>query len=875
MPTDRDLFLSALDIPDPAARAEYLGANAPDADQRARVSRLLAAHARADGFLEQSPDEANPPRPASDLTRSLAPAPEQPGERIVGRYKLLQRLGEGGMGTVWQAEQTEPIKRRVAVKLIRADPSNSVAITARFGAERQAVALMDHPNIAHLLDAGTTDAGAPFFVMELVNGTPLTEYCDTHLLSVPERLELFVRICGAVQHAHQKGIIHRDLKPTNILVEDHDGKPVPKVIDFGLAKATHGIPLTDHTLFTGFGTVLGTPMYMAPEQATFNAVDVDTRADVYALGAVLYELLTGTTPITRDTVKKAALDEVLKLIREQETPPPSRRLGSSDILPSVATCRKTEPTKLGRCVKGELDWIVMKALAKERDRRYETANALARDVERYLADEVVEAQPPSKRYRLKKFVRRNAKALATVAAFVLLLVLGAGLCARQAIKARRAEAETRAVLDFFQNKVLSAARPRGLEGGQGGDISLRAALDAAEPEIAPAFDGHPRAEAEIRFTLGLNYSALGEHAKAVRQLERVLSLSRETFGNDEPYTIAAMTSLANELQMDGRRTEALPLAEEALKRAHANPGANESSLPFVMSVLAAIYQKERKFADAIALLEEALQYEKARVGPDHPDTLLLLNNLAWAYDESGQRTKAVPLYAEALRGLRIRPGSMHPTTLLTMFNLGWTYDQMGRLEDAIPLLDESLKGSEITLGPDHPTTRQRLDATYWAHERLGQWRELAVIVVAHSELLRRKVPPDRQDLLLCLRNEGLCQLKAGNPVAAEAPLRECLRSLEPRFLDHWALFEAKTLLGESLLSQKKYVEAEPLLLKGYEGMKAREKTIPSAIQVRLLETVDNLLALYTATNKPDEVKKWRAERAKYPLEVAPAPRERK
>ena len=314
---------------------------------------------------------------------------------VAGRYKLLQPIGEGGMGSVWMAEQTEPVKRKVAVKLIRAERGGSSTILARFEAERQAIALMDHPNIAKLLDAGTTADGMPFFVMELVKGIPLNQFCDQHKLDVPERLVLFMQICSAVQHAHQKGIIHRDLKPTNILVESHDGKPVPRVIDFGLAKATSGMQLSEHTLFTSFGSVMGTPLYMAPEQATFNAIDVDTRADLYALGVILYELLTGTTPLTRETFKHAAFDEMLRLIREQDAPTPSNRLSSTDTRPAIAANRHTDPAKLSRVLKGELDWIVMKALAKERDRRYETANGLARDVERFLKHEPVLAGPPA------------------------------------------------------------------------------------------------------------------------------------------------------------------------------------------------------------------------------------------------------------------------------------------------------------------------------------------------------------------------------------------------------------------------------------------------------------------------------------------------
>src|SRR5262249_33282897 len=359
-----------------------------DAELRARIERMLAAQSHLGGFLDQPQAEA---APDPGRTGPAGPPADTPGAVIAGRYKLLQRLGEGGMGRGWMAHQLEPVKRRVAVKLIHGDRGSSQTILARFEAERQAIALMDHPHIARLLDAGTTGAaeaqsmgaGRPYFVMELIKGVPLNDYCDQHKLSIADRLDLFVQICSAVQHAHQKGIIHRDLKPSNVLVEAHDGVAVPKVIDFGLAKAISGQALTERTLFTAFGTVAGTPLYMAPEQATFNAVDGDTRADGDALGVILYELLTGTTPIEREQLQTAALDEILRVIRESEPPTPSKRLNSTASKPSVAANRQMEPVKLCRFVRGELDWIVMKALAKERDRRYETASGFAPGIQRF------------------------------------------------------------------------------------------------------------------------------------------------------------------------------------------------------------------------------------------------------------------------------------------------------------------------------------------------------------------------------------------------------------------------------------------------------------------------------------------------------------
>jgi len=462
------LFLAASDLADPE-RAAYLDRECGgDAELRARVEALLRAN-----------DAAPLPQPATAETEDRLPPTEEQGDPtarvgaiLAGKYKLIEEIGAGGMGSVFMAQQTSPVKRAVAVKVIKAG-MDSKAVLARFEAERQALAMMDHPNIARVLDAGTTEAGRPFFVMELVKGVPITQYCDDHKLTPRQRLELFIPVCLAIQHAHQKGVIHRDIKPSNVLVAMYDDRPVPKVIDFGVAKAT-GPTLTDRTLMTGFGAVVGTPEYMSPEQASLNNLDIDTRSDVYSLGVLLYELLTGSTPVDRKSLGQAALLEILRIVREVEAPRPSAKLSSSATLPSVAANRGTEPAKLSRLMKGELDWVVLRALEKDRTRRYDTANALARDVQRYLADELVEARPPSTGYRLMKFLRRHKGQV--LAATLVLLSLLAGIVVSAYFAVQASESARQATQR--EGQVTEIAGHLKAEGDRARDAKVAAELNA-------------------------------------------------------------------------------------------------------------------------------------------------------------------------------------------------------------------------------------------------------------------------------------------------------------------------------------------------------------------------------------------------------------
>jgi hypothetical protein len=476
---ESEVFAGALKLSDPTACHAYLeAACAGDPQLRANVEALLRAHATDPDFLEEP---AGPPATAA-AAPTVSAAPEAAGLLIAGRYRLLEPIGEGGMGAVWMAQQTEPVRRLVAVKFIKPG-MDSKQVLARFEAERQALALMDHPNIAKVLDAGAAPGGRPFFVMELVKGVPITQYCDEQRLTPRQRLELFVPVCHAVQHAHQKGVIHRDLKPSNILVALYDDRPVPKVIDFGVAKAA-GQRLTDQTLHTGLGAVVGTVEYMSPEQATFNQLDIDTRSDVYALGVLLYELLAGSPPFINRELGQAGVLDMLRVIREREPSKPSARLSTAAVLPTLAANRGTEPARLTKLLRGELDWIVMKALEKERGRRYETASAFAADVQRYLADEPVLACPPSARYRLGKLLRRHWRAV-LAAGLVLLALIGGGVGAAFEVLEARKQQEVHWLWQQAERERQAAEVARGeAESAREGEKTARREAEDAREKLA-------------------------------------------------------------------------------------------------------------------------------------------------------------------------------------------------------------------------------------------------------------------------------------------------------------------------------------------------------------------------------------------------------
>jgi non-specific serine/threonine protein kinase/serine/threonine-protein kinase len=571
---------------------------------------------------------------------------------------------------------------------------------------------MDHPNIARVLDGGTTETGRPFFVMEYVKGVPFTKYCDDCRLSIAERLALFVPVCQAVQHAHQKGIIHRDLKPSNILICLYDGQPVPKVIDFGLAKAMHQ-PLTEHTLYTAHGIMMGTPLYMSPEQAEFNNLDVDTRTDIYALGVILYELLTGTTPLEKQRFQMAAWQEMLRLIKEEEPPRPSARLSSSATLPAVAAQRQLEPVKLTRLVRGELDWIVMKCLEKDRSRRYETANALARDLERYLHDDVVEAQPPTAGYRVRKFARKHRTALTTAATIMLLLVAGVAISTWQAVRATRAEwqttqerdkaqqeeqkalksaAEANAMISFFKELMLEARKaifaqddifggvPRtGPKKPRNKRMDEAVAIIDSE-KIRALFADYPLAEAEIREWIATQaFPTEGQDAVNFLLLDFVEMTSLRSIEDGTSFIMRYDPHTA-------RRH-----LERALELRSVHLGPNDPKTLETMRKLG-ITISSVDVGKSLQVLNDVVARSNATFGPDHDQTLRSLDSLAAAYEVAKKPDEAVRVWKDIYTLTKTKWGKDSNEALNRSDNLATAFEKAGRIEEALRQREESLWG---------------------------------------------------------------------------------------------------------------------------------------------------------------------------------------
>lgn len=773
----RRLYLEFVDLPAAARAAALDRACAGDAALRALVESLLAADRAA------LHGDAPAPRPEAVAAPAPGPAPavaaagatvaaERPGMQI-GNYKLLEQLGEGGMGTIWLAEQREPVRRRVALKIIKLGMDTKQVI-ARFEVERQALALMDHPNIAKVLDAGVTESGRPYFAMEYIKGVPIVAYCDREKLRTKERLELFTSVCHAIQHAHGKGIIHRDIKPSNVLVTLHDGVPVCKVIDFGIAKAT-GSELTAKTLFTEHRQIVGTPAYMSPEQAELGGLDIDTRSDVYSLGALLYELLTGTTPFDVRGLLLRGYDEMVRAIRELEPHKPSTRISSlGETGTSTAQLRRVEPHKLSLLLRGDIDWIVMKCLEKDRTRRYETANGLAMDIRRHLVGEPVLAAPPGFGYSLRKFARRHWAKLAVAGLFALALVGGAvgttvGMVRavaaqeRADVEASKAASAARFALSLFQGVDPAVAR------GADTKLLLRI-LDEARQRIAGELADQPEVEAQIRTTLGRAYMNLGRFDDAEREMSAADALCVRLFGERGRQTLECRLDRGALLLRRGRDADAAAMQSAALAQATQVLGAQDRAALRAQADLGDGLMRQGKDLEAEALLRTTLDAQRRLFGADDKDALT------------------------------------------TQVSLGQLLVRLEKGAEAHALLQQALDRQQQVFGPDSAEQLPTLDALAAALRLIGRGAEGEA---AHRRALvvaRRIYGPESQTALNVLDNLGWCLYRLGRNAEAETLLRECM-AIRERILgpEHKDTLASRNALAELLSATQRPTESRAIL----------------------------------------------------------------
>ena len=862
----------------------------------------------------------------------VVPLTEKAGDHI-NRYKLLQEIGEGGCGTVYMAEQEQPVRRRVALKVIKLGMDTKQVI-ARFEAERQALALMDHPNIAKVLDAGATDTGRPFFVMELVRGVPITEYCDQNNLSTLQRLDLFTPVCKAIQHAHQKGIIHRDIKPSNILVTLHDGVPVPKVIDFGIAKAIDQ-PLTEKTLFTRFEQFMGTPAYMSPEQAEMSGLDVDTRSDIYSLGVLLYELLTGKTPFDSKELAKSGVDAMRKTIREQEPVRPSTKVATLQGEERTITARRrsTDSSKLLHQLKGDLDWIVMKCLEKDRTRRYDTANGLALDVQRYLDNEPVAARPPSTVYRFQKAFRRHKLVFAAGGAVFAVLILGiigttVGFLRSERQRRVAETAQHLAQENFDQARAavgdLLAVSDEDLYDLPGmqplREKLMRAAIERYKPFLErPSADPAPRAElARLYVKYGFTAAANGaDYAAVVKPAFESAFAIQQALVREHPENRALRSDLgwtyisyawSGHQMADFQKTtrqavtifEALvaEVPSDPLTRADLAMALWESTWGFYDAgsyatgarALAIREQLVKEFPQSAEFrrdLATSLQWQGHQQAyhfqHDHAAALAMLSRATdlrrALVADMEQRIPAIwlPSRPRDSEALLLRPSLMW-TKRDVAFGCAAAAYLRGHLKqwpEALALSDRAA-GIYRQLVEQNPSMKQFIsefgaasDYSAMAPEAVGDVDAAQARRLEAVNFLRARFPADDPALARALAEFTFALLGNGKFSEAEPTARECLAIYEKKFPDDWRTFNAQSLLGGSLLGQKKYADAEPLLLSGYEGLKQREDKIaipsnpleqwrfPADSKPWLKEALRRLVQFYEATGRPDQAAQWK------------------
>ncbi len=847
---------------------------------------------------------ADPERGGLEATEFMTP--RETAGTVISRYHLLQKIGEGGMGEVWLAEQKEPVRRRVAVKLIKAG-MDTREVVARFQSERQALALMDHPSIAKVFDAGSTPQGAPYFVMEYVAGTPITDYCDNHRLSTRERLQLFMQVCDGVQHAHQKAIIHRDLKPSNILVAEVDGKAAPKIIDFGVAKALTQ-RLTADTMFTRVGAMIGTPEYMSPEQALSSGEDIDTRTDVYSLGIIFYELLAGAPPIE---LRKVALDEFLRRLREEDPPKPSTKIRTEDPATStdVAAKRHTEPPTLAKQLRGDLDSIALKALEKDRSDRYGSPSDFAADIERYLRNDPVLAVAPSLRYRARKFARRYRAALVTACAFASVLMIAAGVSIWQSIIANRQRdradqeaAIAKAVNQFLQDDLLSQANPEAQGGAEtkvDPDVKALTLLNRAAAKVGKRFANQPLVELAIQKTIGKAYYGLGLYSQAEQHLRRAYELSAAHRGADEPDTLDLLM-LVSEADIDqDKNAEAVAAAKAVFEGETRKLGPENPQTVVAMQNLGALYFQNNQFAEAERLLKRALELQSRHIGYDNIDTLNTSDSLAALYITESRYAEARALLAKGLESYRRLYGQDHPFTQREMFGLAkvllgegdypqaeklfekvaagearaWgprhpntlasnsllaqVYVEEGKTAQGISLLEKALEDSRAVSGPGATETLKTEMALAWAYDSQGELRRAQQSWEHALEGFRRLGSGQEANLADASELLGQNLTKQRKYGQAEALLRQALALREKGDRNDWRLFRAQAFLGACLAGQQRYVEAEPLLLEGYQGMLARKEIMPAKYRRHLDSARDWIVQLYQASGQPEKAAEWK------------------
>ena len=809
---------AALDLA-PAERAAYLDqACSADARLRQNVAAMLHAHQHAP-TLGSLPSHA--PKPTSALS---IPLTEKPGDKI-SHYKLLQQIGEGGCGVVYMAEQEQPVRRRVALKVIKLGMDTKQVI-ARFEAERQALALMDHPNIAKVLDAGATDTGRPYFVMELVRGVKITDYCDQNNLPTHQRLELFMQVCRAIQHAHQKGIIHRDIKPSNILVTLHDGVPVPKVIDFGIAKAIEQ-KLTDKTLFTELNQFIGTPAYMSPEQAEMSGLDIDTRSDIYSLGVLLYELLTGQMPFDPKALRIAGVDEMRRIIREHDPVRPSTKLSSLTAADQTAAARQrqVEPPKLLHLVRGDLDWIAMKCLEKDRARRYETANGLAADIKRHLNHEPVVACPPSRFYQFSKLVRRNKLMVAAAGAVAAALILGLGLSTLLFIRETRAhglalrEAKKSEEVARFLTEMLKGVEPAVALGRD--TTMLREILDKTAERVGQDLANQPEINAQLRGIVGNAYTDLGDYDKAEAMHREALRLRKLIFGATNEFVAASLYDLGNVLTERNRKPEAVVLHREALAMRRQLFGNDHPDVANSLSSLADGGAANLEEAEAVQ--REALRIQRKLFHEARPEVVTSLQNLGIILFGRGKLDEAEAVNREGLAMSRTLWGNTNLEAATFFGRLSWVFMARGNLAEAEKMCAEAVNIKRQLLGNEHHLLAVELFRLAGLFAQQAKWAEAEPLQREGLSIKEKKLPDD------CETHNGRCDL------------------------------------GRVLLEQKKYAEAEPLLLSGHARLKLSETQQPAFVSKKLAEGAYYLVRLYEATGRPDQVAIWKAEVTKWHL----------